>query len=84
MRESVTYQAILEEGAVKGREEGREEGRLDEARRILLRQATRRFGPPAETARVRVETSTDPAKLEAALDRMLDATGWDDLISSLT
>ena len=52
MKESVTYQAIVEEGVAKGREEGlvkgREEGvakgRLEEVRRILFRQGEQRFG----------------------------------------
>ena len=42
MRDSLTYQAILEEG----RPEGRAEGRVDEARELLLELGTGRFGPP--------------------------------------
>jgi hypothetical protein len=38
MKESVTYQAILEEGA--------EKGALAEARKFVLRQGRVRFGPP--------------------------------------
>ncbi len=37
MKESVTYQAIVEEGVAKGREEGVVKGRMEEARRILFR-----------------------------------------------
>src|SRR5271157_4029118 len=44
MKESVTYQKILREGRAEGRVEGRAEGRAEEARRILRRQGTRRFG----------------------------------------
>jgi predicted transposase YdaD len=42
MRESTTYQAILQEG--------RQEGRIEEARKFLLRLGTKQFGPPAATA----------------------------------
>jgi hypothetical protein len=75
LRESVTYQAILEEG--------REEGRIEAYRETLLRQATRRFGAPDEPTRARVEAMADEAQLEALLDRVLDAAGWVDLLAGL-
>ncbi|MFO0954490.1 MAG: hypothetical protein U0835_25685 [Isosphaeraceae bacterium] len=105
MRESVTYQAILEEGEAiglekgrekgrqegreegrqmgreEGREKGREEGRLEAERRVLLRQGSRRFGPPDDATRARVEAIKDPAALEAILDRVLDASSWEELLA---
>jgi hypothetical protein len=71
MRESTTYQAILEEGRIEGE------------RRTLLRQATRRFGAPDAATRARVETVADTAMLDTLLDRVLTATGWDDLLAGL-
>ena len=56
MKESVTYQAIVEEGV----EIGTERGRRSEARRLVLRAATRRLGEPTEKAQTRLETLMKP------------------------
>jgi predicted transposase YdaD len=74
MRESTTYQAILEEG--------REEGRIEEARRFLLRLGTKQLGPPAATTVAALEQVQDLSRFEALADRILDADihGWDDLL----
>lgn len=44
MKESVTYQAILEERKA----EGKAEGRRTEAQNLILRIGKRRFGEPRE------------------------------------
>ena len=44
MKESVTYQAIVEEGEIKGRAEGRVEGMVRARQDDLLRLGRRRFG----------------------------------------
>jgi predicted transposase YdaD len=44
MRESSTYQAILEEG----RKEGRKEGQAKAGQRLVLRLGTKTFGPATE------------------------------------
>ncbi len=72
MRESTTYQAILEEG--------RAEGRADEARRIVLRQGRLKFGPPDRRARAALERITDVEQLEQLTDRVLAATSWEELL----
>ena len=63
MRESTTYQAILREGRSEGHQtgllEGREEGRASEARRLLLRMAEHRFGPPTPGQVAAIEAITD-------------------------
>ena len=86
MRESVTYQAILEEGRVEGREAGREEGqeigRTIEARRLLLRLAERRFGTPPAWATAAIEATTDIDRLEQLSLELLTAKGWDDLLGT--
>ncbi|MFO0951364.1 MAG: DUF4351 domain-containing protein [Isosphaeraceae bacterium] len=69
MRESVTYQRVLNEG------------RAEEGRKIILRQATRRFGPPSEPTRARLEAVSDLDRLEALADRVLTAVDWDDLFA---
>jgi predicted transposase YdaD len=72
MRESDTYQAILEEGIV--------EGRLQYARAMLLRLGTRRWGPPAAATRQRLEAINDLGQVQSLIDRLLDAGGWDELL----
>ncbi len=90
MRESTTYQAILQEGRQEGiavgREEGimkgRVEGRIDEARRFLVRQGTKRFGEPDAATVAAIEAIQDLDRLEAMGDRLLDVEiqTWDDLL----
>lgn len=66
MRESTTYQAILAE----------------EARAILFRQGTKRFGPPSTETRAAIEAVTEIERLEALADRLLDVESWDDLLAN--
>jgi predicted transposase YdaD len=84
MKESVTYQAILEEGREVGlelgREEGREEGRVQEARALLRRLGERRFGPPTTAAQAALAAATTIERLEAWSERLLDAESWEELL----
>jgi predicted transposase YdaD len=92
MKESVTYQAILREGKAKGRAqgkaegklegklEGRLEGKLEEAMRILVRQGRKRFGPVKADIKSQIESISELDRLEQLIDRVLEATSWDDLI----
>ena len=83
MKESVTYQAILEEGRVQGVVVGREEGRADEARRILLSLGTKRFGKPPVKVRRRIALLAESAVLERLATRLLDVESWADLLAGL-
>ena len=76
MEESVTYQAILR----KGRAEGLAEGRANEAKRILNRQASRRFGPPGPALEARIDAIDDLERLEELIDRIQEVPGWDALL----
>ena len=64
MKESTTYQAIL----------------ADEAKRILLRMGTKRLGPPDAHIRAAIEAIMDVDRLEQLTERLLDVSGWDDLL----
>ena len=75
MRDSSTYQAILEEG--------RAEGRVKEARELLLDLGTRRFGPPDASIRAAVEAIADHERLHALAARLFDAASWRDLLTTL-
>jgi predicted transposase YdaD len=70
MRESSTYQAILEEG------------RAEEARRLLLLQGHDRFGPPSSETRAAIETISSVERLEQLARRLLRASTWEELLTS--
>ncbi len=72
MKESVTYQAIVEEGKVLGK--------IEEAKKILRRLGEARFGAPEADAITALERITDLAILEALTERVLSAQGWQDLL----
>jgi predicted transposase YdaD len=70
MKESVTYQAILEEG------------RAEEARKLLLLMGVKRFGPPDEQTLSALEAVTNIAHLEQLSERLLDVSSWDELLTA--
>lgn len=78
MKESVTYQAILQEG----REQGLEQGRMDEARHLIVRQGTRRFGAPDAATVAALEAVTSRERLEALADRLLEVESWAELLAA--
>lgn len=76
MKESVTYQAIIEEGEAIGEVKGA----LREARKMLLRQGTVRFGaPPAKVTRS-LERISDVEQLEVLGERLLRVESWEELL----
>jgi predicted transposase YdaD len=78
MQESTTYQAILREG----RNEGLTEGRIKEARRLLLRQGTKRLGEPDAASAAALEAIQDIDRLEVLHDRAFDPgiRDWTELL----
>jgi hypothetical protein len=70
MRESDTYLAILDEG------------RVEEARKIILRLGRKRFGPPDESSLAFLNALSDPEKLEALSERLLDVSSWQELLEA--
>ncbi|HBH50861.1 MAG TPA: hypothetical protein DDY91_03105 [Planctomycetaceae bacterium] len=87
MKESVTYQAILEEGREEVRqkafEEGYQEGRAEEARRILLLLGAALFGKPSVKVRRATAGITDLELLESLLLRVIQVSSWTDLLTDL-
>lgn len=93
MKESTTYQAILqegleegrkrgeEEGRKKGEREGRKEGALAEARRILLLTGERHLGAPDGLSRAAVERVQDVGQLEEWITRVSGASSWQELLA---
>jgi hypothetical protein len=70
MRDSDTYMAIIEEG---------EEIR---AKKDILRVGQKRLGPADATVSARLEAITDLARLDRIIDRLLDATSWQELLDT--
>jgi hypothetical protein len=65
MRESSTYLAILEEGAVA------------HAHSIILKQGGVRFGDPTEKQAAKLKAIEDLERLDRMAVKLLDAKGWD-------
>lgn len=80
MKESSTYQAILEKGYVEAYAEAYYEGMLAEAKRILRLLGDDAFGPPDARTAARIERINDVARLEELVMRMLTATSWQELL----
>src|SRR5208337_686959 len=76
---SSTYQAILK----KGRAEGLAEVRAEEARRILKRLGTRRFGIPDAEVGSAIHALTDLAVLEGMIDQIAEASSWNQLLAKI-
>jgi predicted transposase YdaD len=92
MRESTSYQAILDEGRaeglvmgeIKGRAEGRvqgmSEGRAEEAQQLLLRLGQKKFGPPDAAVAQTVRGLGDVERLESLIERLLEVASWHELL----
>ncbi len=78
MRESVTYQAILDEG----REEGEMQGAVNEARELLVRIGTRRFGSPGSRVIDLIRGITERETLEQLVERVLVVMSWQELLAN--
>ena len=80
MKESSTYQAILEEGRQEGRQEGRGEGAVAEAKKLLRVFGDRHFGPPDSRTATAIERIEDLARLEDLCTRLEAAKSWRELL----
>jgi hypothetical protein len=79
MRESVTWQAIFEEGEEKGKAEGKAEG----IRETVLLLGSKRFGPPDAATSAALAALNDPDQLREMTVRLLDMGGWDELLEAV-
>jgi predicted transposase YdaD len=71
MRESVTYQLVLDEG--------RAEGRVEEAKRIMALQGRTRFGPPNARTQEIIDELSDLEEIERLAQRLVVVSSWDEL-----
>jgi predicted transposase YdaD len=74
MRESVTYQIILEEG--------REEGRVQEARVLVLDLGTEKLGAPDTSIAATIDRTDDLAALQRMARAVLRANSWQELLAA--
>ncbi len=70
IEESETYQAIVEEGEIKG------------MLRNLLQLGQRRFGPPTADTETALRGIADPERLARLVDALLDVSSWDELLTT--
>ena len=83
MKESVIYQDILAQGEQKGRTEGeqkgRTEGRAEEARSIITRLLTKRFGTLSVELKAKIN-ALEIDRIESLGEDLLDFTTINDLL----
>jgi hypothetical protein len=77
MKESSTYQAIMEEG----RQEGRIEGATEALRNVLLDLGSKLLGEPGPRARKVVAQITDLDRLKALVGRLNSVESWHTLLA---
>jgi hypothetical protein len=70
MRESDTYLAILDEGALAALREG------------VLRLGTKRFGPPDEATSKQLNETEDLEWMRRVHDSILDVKSWKELLAT--
>jgi predicted transposase YdaD len=88
MKESSTYQAIVEEGRQEGRllglHEGRTEGAVAEAKKVLRLQGDHVFGPPNARTAAQIDRLNDLTRLEELLQRVPTVRSWRELLGRPT
>jgi predicted transposase YdaD len=86
MKESTTYQYIIEqgmkEGRKRGRKEGREKGRKEGVREIVLLQGEDRFGKPSAAMVKRLRAVDDLERLQRISKNLLHVKSWKELLET--
>jgi len=70
MEDSTTYQFVLQKG------------RVEATQSLILQLGTIRFGQPPTTPAAAIQAITDHDRLKRMAGRVLNATGWDDLLAT--
>ena len=81
IEESSVYQGIFAKGEAKGETKGEAKGRVEEARLAILRLGHKKFGEPDRHVRATIDAIDDVDQLNSLLDRILDVSSWDDLLT---
>ena len=67
-------------GLAEGKAMGEAMGRTDEARKVLKRLGSKRFGKPGSEIGAAIDNLNDLEKLEELTDRILDVQSWEELL----
>ncbi len=78
MKESVTYQAIVEERKMEGIFEGKVAARQE----VGLDLGQKRFGPLSPQSETALRNITDPERLSNVIRALLDVSSWEELLST--
>ena len=76
------WQSLEQDFVQEGYARGRAKGITEEARRLLLRLGGQRFGEPGQQIVAAVTAMNDVDRLERLTDRLLQATGWQELLDT--
>ena len=80
MRESSTYQAILEEGREQGEVRGEIKGEIKGVKATILRIGGRRYGEPSFEVQARIQEINDLETLTVLTDRLDLVESWSELL----
>jgi hypothetical protein len=69
-------------GKAEGIAVGKAEGEVQEARRLIIRMGTSRFGQPSPAVSTALTAITDRERLEQIAERLLRANAWEDLLGN--
>ena len=78
IEESSVYQSIFAKGKAEGEAKGKAEGIAES----LLRLGRKRLGPPGEGVEGAITGISDRERLLQLLDRVVDASSWEELLAS--
>jgi hypothetical protein len=80
-RERTEVEKMAETMAQWVERKGREEGRTEEARALVLRLGSKRFGAPDAQSQMALEAVTTLEALERLADRLLEVESWPELLA---
>jgi predicted transposase YdaD len=82
LKESTTYQMILEEGRAEGEARGEARGRVGEARRLVQTLGSDKFGAPDQAILAALFEMDDLDHLEFLMRRILTTNTWAELLGT--
>lgn len=80
MKESVTYQGILEEGEAIGEARGKAIGKIAGKRDSLVRLGTNLFGKPDRKTHAALKAIDSADELDGLIVRCVNASSWNELL----
>ena len=83
MKRCSTYQATLSEGRAAGWAHGLADSACQEARKLLLRQARKRFGPEGDSEHSILDAASDLTFLETLAPKLLDSGSWQEWLAGV-